>query len=58
VGDWSSDVCSSDLGDFDMIFITKFFKSDINYTWPQGQPPPSIQSKILGTPITTVVKLR
>jgi hypothetical protein len=27
------------LGYFDMVFITHVLKSNINYMWPQGQPP-------------------
>jgi hypothetical protein len=27
------------LGDFDVVFIAQFLKSNTNYKWRQGQPP-------------------
>ena len=34
------------LGDFDMVFITQFLKSNANVMYPQGHPPPPPKEKL------------
>jgi hypothetical protein len=40
------DLTTCRLGDFDVVFMTQFLRSNTNNVWPQGPPPPKKKKSV------------